>query len=217
MRYYRHPGSMQDRARGICGRQSISGVSISPPPPNTAHFSHLSGGGWRFNKTIHHSNKGPFNPIIITTYRNSAHITQKVNSKAASVHAMKAYWGSRCIAPLILDLGTISRWVVSFNFPGYFTPTERTWGTHWTGGRMGLRASLDAWGNHASSLVYPYDYKLKKTQNSSYNSLNAILAYFKNCPFKVVPLLKSVSKLTILYSKVIGVHIDVTYIAADFV
>jgi hypothetical protein len=29
-------------------------------------------------------------------------------------HAMKAYWESGCIAPRILDLGTIRRWVVSF-------------------------------------------------------------------------------------------------------
>jgi hypothetical protein len=28
--------------------------------------------------------------------------------------AMKAYWGSRCIAPRILDLGTRWRWVASF-------------------------------------------------------------------------------------------------------
>jgi len=29
-------------------------------------------------------------------------------------HAMKAYWRSGCVAPRILDLGTIWRWVVSF-------------------------------------------------------------------------------------------------------
>jgi hypothetical protein len=29
-------------------------------------------------------------------------------------HSMKAYWGSGCIAPRILDLGTRWRWVVSF-------------------------------------------------------------------------------------------------------
>jgi len=29
-------------------------------------------------------------------------------------HARKAYWGSECIAPRILDVGTRWRWVVSF-------------------------------------------------------------------------------------------------------
>jgi hypothetical protein len=58
-------------------------------------------------------------------------------------HAMKTYWGSGCIAPLILDLGTRWRWVVIFT-PGRFTPRERAPGTHWMGGRVGLGAVLDA-------------------------------------------------------------------------
>jgi len=35
-------------------------------------------------------------------------------SKAAPVHAVKTYRGSRCIAPLILKLGTRCRWAVNF-------------------------------------------------------------------------------------------------------
>jgi hypothetical protein len=44
-------------------------------------------------------------------------------------------WG---VAPRILDLGTRWRWLVSF------TPRERAPGTHWIGGCVGPRASLDA-------------------------------------------------------------------------
>jgi hypothetical protein len=53
---------------------------------------------------------------------------------------MKTYWRSGGIAPRILNLGARWRWVVSFTL----RPRERTPGTHWTGGWMGLRASLDA-------------------------------------------------------------------------
>jgi hypothetical protein len=47
---------------------------------------------------------------------------------------MKAYWGSECIAPLVLYLGTGWRWVVNF------TPKERAPDTHWIGGRVGPTA-----------------------------------------------------------------------------
>lgn len=50
---------------------------------------------------------------------------------------------------------------------------------------------------------------------STNGSLNAIVAYLKKCPFEVVPLLHSVSELTILYSKIIRLYIDVSYIV-DF-
>ena len=50
----------------------------------------------------------------------------------------------------------------------------------------------------------------------SLSSLNAIVAQLKNCPFGVVPILHSVSELTILYSKVIRVYIYVGYVI-DFV
>jgi hypothetical protein len=53
-------------------------------------------------------------------------------------HAMKAYWGSGDIAPLILDLGTRGRWVVSLMSPG------RAPGTNWLGGWVGPRAGLNA-------------------------------------------------------------------------
>jgi len=40
--------------------------------------------------------------------------------KVVPVHATKAYWGSRSTAPLIRDLGTRWKWVVSFtNRPLY--------------------------------------------------------------------------------------------------
>jgi hypothetical protein len=51
--------------------------------------------------------------------------------------------GSGGIAPRILDLGTIWRWVVSFT-PRPLYPKERAPGTHWIGGWVGPRAVLDA-------------------------------------------------------------------------
>jgi hypothetical protein len=47
---------------------------------------------------------------------------------------------------------------------------------------------------------------------TSYHSLNAIESHLKNFPFGVMPLLRSVSELTVLYSKVIRVYIDFGYI-----
>jgi hypothetical protein len=41
--YCRGPGSMQGRARGICGGQSINGVGVFPH--TTPYSSHSSGGG----------------------------------------------------------------------------------------------------------------------------------------------------------------------------
>jgi len=40
--------------------------------------------------------------------------------KVPPVDVIKAYWGSRGLAPLILDVGSRRRWVVSL------TPRERT-------------------------------------------------------------------------------------------
>jgi hypothetical protein len=52
-------------------------------------------------------------------------------------HAMKAYWGSRGIAPLILNFGARwGEWPASRS--GRFTP-----GTHWIGGWVGPRFGLD--------------------------------------------------------------------------
>jgi hypothetical protein len=45
---------------------------------------------------------------------------------------------------LILNLGTRWVWVVSITSRPRFTPEERTPGTHWIGGWVGLRAGLDA-------------------------------------------------------------------------
>jgi hypothetical protein len=55
---------------------------------------------------------------------------------------MKAYWGSGCIPPRILDLGTTWEW--SASRPCRFTPRERATGTHWIGSWVGPRAVLDA-------------------------------------------------------------------------
>jgi hypothetical protein len=44
---------------------------------------------------------------------------------------------------LILDLGTRWGWVVSVKPRPRFSPSERTPGTHWIGGWMGLRIGLD--------------------------------------------------------------------------
>jgi hypothetical protein len=51
-------------------------------------------------------------------------------------------WGSGCVDPHFLDLGTSWRWVVSFT-PRRFTRGERAHGTHWIGGWAGPRAGLD--------------------------------------------------------------------------
>jgi hypothetical protein len=54
---------------------------------------------------------------------------------------MKAY-GSGCIDPHFLDLGTIGgEW--STSRPSHFTPGERAPGIHWIGGWVDLRAGLD--------------------------------------------------------------------------
>jgi hypothetical protein len=61
----------------------------------------------------------------------------------AENNAMKAYGGSGIIAPLILEVGTGWRWVVSFT-PRPRTPRERAYGTHWIGGLVGPRTGLNA-------------------------------------------------------------------------
>jgi hypothetical protein len=49
-------------------------------------------------------------------------------------------WGSECIDPRILDLARSYR---SASRPGCFTPGERGPGTHWIGGWVDPRTSLD--------------------------------------------------------------------------
>jgi hypothetical protein len=51
-------------------------------------------------------------------------------------------WGSGCIDPHFLDLGTSWRWVVSFT-PLSLYPREGAPCTYWIGGWMGPRAGLD--------------------------------------------------------------------------
>jgi hypothetical protein len=51
-------------------------------------------------------------------------------------------WGSGCIDPRILDLGTSWRLVVSF-IPRPPYPRESAPGTHWIGGWVGPRTALD--------------------------------------------------------------------------
>ena len=50
----------------------------------------------------------------IVTVWNVTSCSKGKKCKVVPVHAMKVYWGDRGIAPLILNLGTIWRWVVSF-------------------------------------------------------------------------------------------------------
>jgi hypothetical protein len=58
-------------------------------------------------------------------------------------HALKTYWGNRCIVLRILDLGTRWRSVVSFT-PRPLYPREGAHGTHWIGGWVGPTAILNA-------------------------------------------------------------------------
>jgi hypothetical protein len=53
----------------------------------------------------------------------------------------KDVWGSGCIDPHILDIGTSGEW--STSCPGRFTPGERDPGTLCIGGCVGPRAGLD--------------------------------------------------------------------------
>jgi hypothetical protein len=56
---------------------------------------------------------------------------------------MKAYWGSRGIAPHTLT-SALDGGEWSISRPGRFTPRERDPGTHWIGGWLGPRVVLDA-------------------------------------------------------------------------
>jgi hypothetical protein len=57
-------------------------------------------------------------------------------------YAMKMYWvsGKQLHAFLILELDECE-WSASLS--GHFTPEEKALGTHWIGGWVGPRASLD--------------------------------------------------------------------------
>jgi hypothetical protein len=55
---------------------------------------------------------------------------------------MMAY-GSGCIDPRFLDLGTSWRCAVNFTPRTLYPPGKRSPGTHWIGGWVDLRAGLD--------------------------------------------------------------------------
>jgi hypothetical protein len=59
-------------------------------------------------------------------------------------HAMKVYWGSGGIAPLILLASVLDGGEWSASRPGHFTVRERAPGTHWIEGLVDPRAVLDA-------------------------------------------------------------------------
>jgi len=54
-------------------------------------------------------------------------------------HAVKTYWGSGGIVPVILNM---DRGEESSSHPSRFTAGERAPGTHWIGSRAGLGASF---------------------------------------------------------------------------
>jgi hypothetical protein len=54
----------------------------------------------------------------------------------------KDVWGSGCMDPCILDLGSSRRWVVSFTPPPLY-PEKGAPGTNWIGGWVGPRIVLD--------------------------------------------------------------------------
>jgi len=56
---------------------------------------------------------------------------------------MKTYWGSGGIAPRILNLGVMWRWVASFT-PRSLYPLGRAPSTHLTGVWVDSKAGLDA-------------------------------------------------------------------------
>jgi hypothetical protein len=65
-----------------------------------------------------------------------------VKGKVVPVHAMEAYTESRDIAPLILTLGSIWRWVASLTTRSLY-PRAKNPGTQCRGGWVGPRAGED--------------------------------------------------------------------------
>lgn len=61
------------------------------------------------------------------------------------VHSIEEYWGNGSVSPLILNYGARWRWVIIFVLQGK-SPI-----THWIGGWVGRRASLDIWENRQFS------------------------------------------------------------------
>jgi hypothetical protein len=79
----------------------------------------------------------------------------RVKGKVFPIHAMKAYGGSRCIAPLILTFSATQRWVVNF-MPGGFTlrkePQYRL-NTRMCGSHNQSRRILQAAASHCTELL----------------------------------------------------------------
>jgi hypothetical protein len=67
----------------------------------------------------------------------------KVKLALCLTNYREGVWGSGYMDSHFLDLGTSWRWAVSFNAPVVLTPGERAPGTHWIGGWVEPRASLD--------------------------------------------------------------------------
>jgi hypothetical protein len=84
--------------------------------------------------------------------------------------------GEEVLLLFILNLGTRWGWVVSVTPRPRFTPGERTPGTHWIGGWVGLRAGLDAGARRkicpyrGSNLDRPIVQPVAKRGNSLENS-----------------------------------------------
>jgi hypothetical protein len=72
----------------------------------------------------------------------SLKFSHKLKSKSKVVRVLKGVWGSGCIYPHFLHLGTSWRWVVSFT-PRPLYPRERAPGTHWIGGWMDPQVGLN--------------------------------------------------------------------------
>jgi hypothetical protein len=64
-------------------------------------------------------------------------------SKEVLVHTMETLGGEEVLLLLIHHLGASWGWVVSVTPRPRFTPGERTPGTHWIAGWVGVRAGLD--------------------------------------------------------------------------
>ena len=70
------------------------------------------------------------------------HNKLRFKSTVVSVHVMWAYWENKNIAPLILNVGSSRRWVVSFT-PRPLYPREENICTQRIAGCIVVRANLD--------------------------------------------------------------------------
>jgi len=112
--------------------------------PSLEAASHSASQDCRFlwNSEVHDRihNSPPLVPLL--SQMNPVHTFlpnfSKIHSKIYKRHAMKAYWGSGGIAPLILILGTTCRCVVRFMsrplYPQAWWATEAFW-TRWCRGK----------------------------------------------------------------------------------